>query len=632
MAQNSQNILTEGASHSTKLNMTRWLTVVLAWFPSVLFAASWYVDNAATGNNKGMNWANAWVDFASISWGDAGVRAGDTLYISGGLSGKVYRSALLVGAAGASNAPITIMVGQEVGHNGLVTLSNQVIVKYDWVTINGGKNPKAAWPKGLPFTPNNLLALLNTNIGLVVKCSQGPLILMEALNGNKCKWVRAEHSNTHGIQHSHSSRSGSVVTDAEISYCLVRSNAHDGINFVSNAGTNWQSLLVSYCVSHDNGDDNVQVADCTTIHHCWLAGRLKGSKVGHPDTIQAVGDYFSLHHNYISGEWNSWVFFEFGYSSVGPSDVGNWRIYNNVFCTGGKWHSSGYGVSIGTQMNGGESKAEFIMPAKNGGTVEAKVWNAKLVPGVHMRFFASGKGGSTNFAVMELVSKKNRYDVVLKNLETTEGAYAENIEPGTRMPTRWICGATTNSVACMTVLDDIKIPNIHIVNNTFVNGPQSSLLLCIGNPAHVRNVGLTNALIKNNLFYDAGSRVATAAVLLNDRNFTLKYTTNECVFDYNVVAGRSKRVRYGQRNYEDVMALNADTGFAHNTAKAPLFADYLNWDVSLSGQDTVARDAGQDLSTLGLSDLEYDITGVKRTGAWDIGAYEYVPEREPALR
>ncbi len=596
------------------------LGVILSHISS---AADWFVDSTAAGSNTGITWADAWKDLGSIKWGPGGLVAGDTVFISGGDSGKTYRESLRTGVAGSSNAPITIRVGQNQGHNGPVTILGQVSIRHDWVTLNGGRNSDAEWPKQMPFTRENLLLLLTTNIGLSVCSESGPSVLMEGLYGNRCRWVRTESGRNHGIQHSHKSRSGSIVTSAEISYCLVRSNAFDGINFVSNSGTNWQSLLVSYCVSHDNGDDNVQVADCTTIHHCWLAGRLKGSRVGHPDTVQAVGDYFCLHHNYISGEWNSWVFFEFGYSTIGASDIGNWRIYNNVFYTPGKWHSSGYGISIGTQMNGGRLQSEFIMPGKDGGIVEAKVWNRKLVPGVHMRLWAASEKGSTNFAIMELVSKTNEYDVVLKNLETRAGGYSENVEPGTRVSATWLSQAGPAPVVCMTVLDNVKIPNIFIVNNTFANGPQSSVLLLISNPAHARNVGLTNAVIKNNIFYDAAGRAASEAVLLNDRHFTLVYSPEDLIFDYNVVAGRSKRVRYGTRSYQNVQELNLHTGFRHNTSQEPLFEDYARGNLELRGRDTAARDAGQDLSGLGLVDLDYDIRGVKRTGKWDMGAYEH---------
>jgi len=55
-----------------------------------LQAAVWYVDKAATGANNGRSWTDAWTNFSSVVWGSAGVKAGDTLYISGGSSSKVY--------------------------------------------------------------------------------------------------------------------------------------------------------------------------------------------------------------------------------------------------------------------------------------------------------------------------------------------------------------------------------------------------------------------------------------------------------------------------------------------------------------------------------------------------------------
>src|SRR6266699_24767 len=85
--------------------------------------ASWYVDNAASGANNGTSWASAWTSFSSIVWGSSGVKAGDTLYISGGSSSQTYTSGLSVGASGTSASRITIAVGQDAGHNGTVILS-----------------------------------------------------------------------------------------------------------------------------------------------------------------------------------------------------------------------------------------------------------------------------------------------------------------------------------------------------------------------------------------------------------------------------------------------------------------------------------------------------------------------------
>jgi hypothetical protein len=80
-------------------------------------AATWYVDNAATGAENGTSWANAWTSPMSVS----GVSAGDTVYISGGSVSKTYTDVSSwhpPGGFGTNHA--TYRVGQVSGHNGTV--------------------------------------------------------------------------------------------------------------------------------------------------------------------------------------------------------------------------------------------------------------------------------------------------------------------------------------------------------------------------------------------------------------------------------------------------------------------------------------------------------------------------------
>src|SRR5208282_1750836 len=86
-------------------------------------AATWYVDNTATGSHNGSSWANAWTSISQIS----GVSAGDTVYISGGPAGSSQTypmSGSWLPIAGTANAPITYQIGQDSAHNGTAIFSN----------------------------------------------------------------------------------------------------------------------------------------------------------------------------------------------------------------------------------------------------------------------------------------------------------------------------------------------------------------------------------------------------------------------------------------------------------------------------------------------------------------------------
>jgi hypothetical protein len=86
-------------------------------------AATWYVDNTATGSNDGTSWANAWKSIAAI----AGVSAGDTVYFSGGPTASSQTYMVPTGgwtpAGGTAGHPITYQTAQDSSHNGNVILT-----------------------------------------------------------------------------------------------------------------------------------------------------------------------------------------------------------------------------------------------------------------------------------------------------------------------------------------------------------------------------------------------------------------------------------------------------------------------------------------------------------------------------
>jgi hypothetical protein len=87
------------------------------------YASKFYVDNSVPSSGNGTSWASAWKGFGQIRWSI--IRAGDTIYISGGASRKTYKETLIIGAGGSQAGLITVTKGADAGHNGTVIINGQ---------------------------------------------------------------------------------------------------------------------------------------------------------------------------------------------------------------------------------------------------------------------------------------------------------------------------------------------------------------------------------------------------------------------------------------------------------------------------------------------------------------------------
>jgi len=104
------------------------------------FATDYYVDNSASGNNSGSSWSDAWVSFGDINW--SLIQPGDTVWVSGGTSGKTYYEKLTVERSGTSENPVVVIAATQSGHNGAATIDGEnsrvgIRINADYVVVDG---------------------------------------------------------------------------------------------------------------------------------------------------------------------------------------------------------------------------------------------------------------------------------------------------------------------------------------------------------------------------------------------------------------------------------------------------------------------------------------------------------------
>ncbi|MDB6066965.1 MAG: hypothetical protein JWR26_3173 [Pedosphaera sp.] len=295
-------------------------------------AANWYVDNAAHGTKNGTSWTNAWSDFSSVVWGTSGVKAGDTLYISGGSTSKTYTNVWSVGASGTASSPIRIALdATNTNHNGTVIFDynyagdqasfNGITCFQNYVTFDGNVGGACK------LVVSNLRNIINRNsaIGIYSETSTG--IVIDHFASTNC-------NNPIRVTSSGSFR---------ISNCNLRQVRGDAAIAVAGSTGGWDANLIYSNVLEALYNTAVP-AGKTTLYvgpdgvQCSSGISMYGNIVmetptsvytsdQHPDMIQATGDYLKIYGNEFINVGDSVFNFD-AYDNANPHDV--W-IFNNVF-------------------------------------------------------------------------------------------------------------------------------------------------------------------------------------------------------------------------------------------------------------------------------------------------------------
>ncbi len=305
---------------------------LLIWFcvAARCLGANWYVDNAAIGLSTGTSWANAWPSFALVVWGSSGVKAGDTLYISGGSSSKRYTEMWSVGASGTASQPIRIAVdAANPSHNGYV------IFDYDLLGDTGTGTAITCSRSYITFDGNvggqchlvisNLRNYLARTSGVGIRASGGSGVVIDHVASTNCN--NPIYITSSGFR---------------VSNCNIRQVRGDAAIASSSSGTWDANLIYSNVVellwntavppgktSYYVGPDGIQCNSGLSIfgNTFIVSPTTQYTSDQHTDTIQAIGNYLKIYNNEFINAGDS-VFDYDCYNNANPHDV--W-IYNNIF-------------------------------------------------------------------------------------------------------------------------------------------------------------------------------------------------------------------------------------------------------------------------------------------------------------
>jgi hypothetical protein len=273
-------------------------------------AATWYVDSSVGTSGNGTAWSTAWQALSNVT----GVKAGDTVYISGGASGssQTYPVSSWKPAGGAAGNPITYQIGQDSAHNGTAIFSGSGtwFGGANYVIVSGNAGDGAMH---FSCTGYGTAASINGNSNLRISYVNLGSNLSDGMDGQNVGSFELDHS-----------------------YAFISDVGADHFFSVGFNGTTWDQNLIHdntvYCPhlsSNANGADFFQIGGSGyTLYNNLLVGYNASYTAGqHQDGLQTLdGSFIKVYGNTFLNIQNFCVFgdaYYGGFSSV--------HVYNNVF-------------------------------------------------------------------------------------------------------------------------------------------------------------------------------------------------------------------------------------------------------------------------------------------------------------
>ncbi len=301
---------------------------------------AWYVDKDAPAGGDGRSWNTAWNSMSNVVWGTNGVKAGTTLYISGGSSGttKEYTTPWSVGASGTLGSPITIAIdAANPNHNGTAF--------FNFASLSSGNQ---ATVDGISFS-NRSYITFNGNVNGQKHLKIGNLYNITSERLASCMYAFGTTDTTTMtgvvIDHVEFNNCNNGARFAYLSNFTIKDSDFIGIRgdtaaeILGTGNATWDSsriygnnveLLTNSAMPSGqtiaySGPDGFQIGDGVSVYN----NTIKVSKTTaytskqHPDSIQTIGNYVKIYNN---------EFINIGDSGLDiTANTHDVRIYNNIF-------------------------------------------------------------------------------------------------------------------------------------------------------------------------------------------------------------------------------------------------------------------------------------------------------------